>query len=1842
MEVQMNAPLPRRLRPSLLLGCAACALAGWSGAAGAQAFDAFPNTVFGNVTYNRATPGVETITVNSPTAVIDWSNQSPLNPFVFLPAGRVATFQNGAGNPDFVALNRILVTVPVRFDGRVVSQLVDASGTRPGGTLLFATPGGIIVGANAVFDVGSLVLTTLDVDVDGAGNFYDPATRGFTFSSGLAAAPGAVVTEAGARINAPGANSYVALVAPSIDHAGSIRVNGAAAFVAGNQVELRANDGLFDIIVPVGTDAATPINHRGTTGGPASSGAADVHRIYMVAVPRNTAITAVLGGNVGFDEAVNAAVENGAIVLSAGYNVVGGSADTRVPVNTDLQANLSIQGGTITSRLTGSAVTNAIASGNGGTLHATQDLTLVGGQSAALRALGGETVRMDRNVALVSPGGSAGIVASGGGSITISGNALVDATGTGFSPPKTGDAGNGTGGEARIYADGGSISISGDATLRALGIGGNAAVGDYIGAGGNGYGGDALVEGTNGGTVSIGGNLSADASGIGGWTSGYDASQQLVGGATGQGGDVQIIAAQGGSVAVAGATSLASNGTGGNSGLTPGGRGQGDDVLIQTRTGSVTLGGAVAVSAVGRGGDGLGGGDGIGGELIVQSYSGPVRISGAASVALNGIGGAAPGNGNGGAGTGGQLNIFADADAGAIDIFSLDGHADGTGGYAFGANAGDGRGGGISISTSSPASVAGARPGIRIGALAGTANGTGGTAGPSDLNAPPAIAGRGTGGAIQIFASQAPVRIDGATSLAANGTGGAGPSGASPGGAGLGGGIAIATDRTSLTLGTATRLAADGRGGDGASGGDGTGGELDLESNGGTLDLGAAVAASATGTGGGARTGNGGAGTGGSLQLAAFQGGTPSRILGGTIAVTVGGTGGASAGSGAGGAGTGGRATIYANADTGSIDLAALNASADGSGGAAQAGPAGAGQGGNILIYTQNDGAIAGARPGIHLGALAAGANGSGGNGGAGGVNGVPSAAGAGTGGRVDVQASQAPIRVDGATSLAANGTGGAAAAAAPGANGLGGTVAIGADRSQVDLGTTSLVRADGRGGAGLAGGTGTGGQVIVEAAAGDVDLADSATLSASGAGGAARSGRGGDGSGGSVQATARTSSAPSRITGGAVSAAATGTGGSGGAAGTLPAGRGGDGRGGAVGLIAETAGGTLAFGATSASAAGIGGNAGAAPSQALAGRGGDGIGGSATAGTAQAVAPCGAAGGCPTGSATFASLALAAQGSGGAGGTGGNGTGGTAQLQAVGAPTNVTGIASLGADGIAGIGTPGTNGQAFGGLLVLAASPDSGGNGGRLQAGTVDGTANAVGGSAGSTAGRWRVSANAGSNVTATNATLAAGGGTVLPAASTVNALNGIVGFSATAALSSAGSIQVNAAGTGQLNGGAVQLNAGDDVIFSDANPAANAVAVDVASLNVTAADDFILNSGAVTRSSGATSVRAGDLATIAGRMLGNTIQLASADIDLGGAVGGTGTARVTLQVLPAPGAALPNQVVLGGTTQGPGYTLTAAEAGRIATGQLDLLVPVTGTSANRAPDLLVRDLSLNATGTTGFVGNLNLNVGSGTAGIAETVGNLALTGAGATNGISIQAGERVQIVNPTGSVRVRDAAGFPAGTLTISAANIWSASRNLLDRLAADPAFAGRDQALLTNDGPDQPRGYIEGAEINLRAGSTLLVQNSGTRARFAGITTVQGTLTIVPTGTAPLDTYAFGNRINADGSFTTNTLFFREVVFNPNGPVTTVTFTPRAAFNTCIIATRQCGGAQPVPGRDPIVGPFVPVPLTAPDSDPVDASFATEPLIEEPVTSGGESSIWNPPCDPRQDRQCPGTRP
>ena len=1414
-----KAGLP--LRRALLIGCALAGLCCVAGRAQAQAFNGTPATAFGGVTYNRATPGVETVTISTDTAVINWNVANA----TFLPAGNIATFTNGPNNSDFVVLNRLTFNGPVRFDGTVMSRLVSSTGaSAPGGTVIFSAPNGLIIGSTGVFDVGNLVLTSLFVDVDGAGNFYDPATRGISLNAGPSPVAGpSVVTEAGAQINALQPGSYVAMIGQVVTHGGAVRVNGSAAYVAGEVVQFRANQGLFDIIVSTGSGNAVPLTHSGTTGGPASTGAGDNHAIYLVAMPKNTAITAVLQGDIGFDPAVAAGVENGVIVLSAGANVVGGVIDrygngTGVPA-ADLPASFEIRGGTVRSDLIGVARTNILAQPTGApSLTFQQDVSLFGTQNARMVVRPGQTIDVLGN-AIVSAdafdtitaavnltGGQAAVVTQGGGAIHITGTLTVDASAQGLVGPG-GVAGSGTGGTAQVNAlGGGDITVNGTVAILANGNGANSVVAPIV-DGGAGTGGTATLAASLGGTITASDNVFMSATGTASASSGATTQD----GATGQGGTVNVT-------------------SGGSSTIVIGGPFQGD---------------------------------------------------------ANGFGGNVP----------------------------------------FG----------------------------------------------------PAVAGGlGNGGTINITATDAGVDFNGDGTFTAEGTGGLGP-----------------------------------------TGGDGQGGSLFITAERGTIDFGGATNGAASG----------------------FGGGSP--------------------------------------------------------------------------------------------------------------VNG----------------------------------------------------------------------------------------------------------------------GQGGNGQGGVVSMIARSSDAVSRITGAAFTLTAGGVGGFGGPFGAATAGgTGGDGTGGAISILAESANATIMLGATTVVANGRGGNGGSADNNVDGGNGGTGQGGEVTLGVTAGPAPGG--GGAPTGSTNFVSVDASALGLGGAGGfgtgDGGDGLGGAISLIADGGPTTVSGATLLTANGeaAAGAGSPGGGtglaGQATGGAINLGASahPTTAAPG-TLRMAAMTGAANALGNGPGNLAGEWHVGSSGGSAVIATDMTLTAaaqGAGIGMPAASTLDPQNGTITVSGTARLSTDGDIQLNAGQAGRIGGGRYELVAGRDVIVSHAAPVANGFSADVANLFIRAARDVTVGAGAATRATDVSDIRAMRLATIGGRVVGREIRIGSIDIDLqtNGAVGDAATELVILDVdggdngplpggpAPALGLAANQFTVLGGTTQGPGYTLTNAEAGRIRAGTLRILVPALSAVANRAPDLIIRDLSVNGGGAAAGLGVLQVI----TPGIGRVEGNVLMANARAQDGLLLNACDRLEVVTPTSTVRVRDAAGAPGGTLQLVSNNIWVASATIIDALRADPNYAARDDDLIDNDGTDAPRGYVEGGTVTLTTRGTAYVQNTtaalGTFASgsdFGGITTGAGGLTIVADA-ANTNVYAFGRRLNADGTFTTGDIFFFQSTYNSNAGAN---YTPTAAVNTCIIVTGQCPARVPpdtgVDGKEPFTGPTdgsVAILLPQGETDDViDSSFAAESLIEEPVTSGSEPGLWN--CDPDHDGDC-----
>ena len=150
-------------RRALMLSCASLAIATAATMAPqkarAQAFNGTMTPTTG-VTQTFGT-GTETITVSNPTTTLNWlpDDGTTSGDINFLPSANTATFTSTTGLTDYTVLNRVVPRDPTRaivFNGAVLSTL-EGSATI-GGNIWFYSPGGIVVGATAVFDVGGLLL----------------------------------------------------------------------------------------------------------------------------------------------------------------------------------------------------------------------------------------------------------------------------------------------------------------------------------------------------------------------------------------------------------------------------------------------------------------------------------------------------------------------------------------------------------------------------------------------------------------------------------------------------------------------------------------------------------------------------------------------------------------------------------------------------------------------------------------------------------------------------------------------------------------------------------------------------------------------------------------------------------------------------------------------------------------------------------------------------------------------------------------------------------------------------------------------------------------------------------------------------------------------------------------------------------------------------------------------------------------------------------------------------------------------------------------------------------------------------------------------------------------------------------------------------------------------------------------------------------------------------------------------------------------------------------------------------------------------------------------------------
>ena len=477
-------PPVRSGKPKLLASCAIAAgivALAYGGPTLAQVAGTGTITTLPSGTTGGTGANPSTVNVTGPQSIIDWTpSNAPVGGVVdFLPTGNTLTF---VGNtPNYIVLNRFVTGAgnQIGINGTVNGQVVIAGlPVQQGGNIWFYNAGGILIGSSGVFNVGSLVLTTNDVVT--TGGLLGPAGEiRFRGANGNVAPVTVNGTINAANPLNPG-GSYVALVAPRVVQAGAVRVDGSVGYVAAEQADIRINSGLFDINVLVGAEGGNAITHSGTTTGPAhQQGDTDQSRIYMVAIPKNDAVTMLVTGSIGYDDALSAQVDpDGAVRLSAGYNIVAGEL-AAAPVNATA-ANITINDTLFRSdtiaRASGALlgqplqplpppllpfappphIGRVVVEGNG---------TFIGDASATFNVGTGQAVGATGNFTVQS-GGTGGAPGSSsvnvnGGQFGVGGNLSITATGA-----LDATSGDSQGGTARLDVNsGGLATVTGTAIL---------------------------------------------------------------------------------------------------------------------------------------------------------------------------------------------------------------------------------------------------------------------------------------------------------------------------------------------------------------------------------------------------------------------------------------------------------------------------------------------------------------------------------------------------------------------------------------------------------------------------------------------------------------------------------------------------------------------------------------------------------------------------------------------------------------------------------------------------------------------------------------------------------------------------------------------------------------------------------------------------------------------------------------------------------------------------------------------------------------------------------------------------------------------------------------------------------------------------------------------------------------------------------------------------------------------------------------------------------------------------------------------------------------------------------
>ncbi|MEO7814369.1 MAG: hypothetical protein ABIR87_02885, partial [Sphingomicrobium sp.] len=840
--------------------------------ASAQSFLGVGTPTNGAATTIANGAGTTTITVSAPQTVINWvPTDNATNNNVPIQFQNSNTTANFLGNGNFAVLNNIVANDPSRaisLNGIINAGALGA-GAAANGSIYFYAPSGLVLGGSSSINVGSLVLSTSPIFVDGSGNFINGASNQVIFGQ-APRATAAITTNTTSTINAIAGDAYVAMVAPRVVHGGTITVNGSAALVGAEAATINfAPSGLFDIQVTTGSTDSQGVVNTGKITGAVSTGAADIHRAYLVAVPKNTALTMLIGAgsNLGFNVAGAANVVGNTVVLSAGHDISGGVIGAPSSgTSGGALANIQVNDSNFTSALVGEATGfahlaafNPVHFYSDVRIHADGDIWF-STQAAAgtIDVTGNLSLSTERYAAFGQSMTTSKIDVynvNGGGRITVNGaTSLTSTAHGGYSFTDNVAAGNATAGRLLVdAAAGGAINLLGGltATADAYGGGGSAALAN----GGIATGGNIQIETTgNNSALTITGGAALSATGYGGSGNGGECFVCTGNGGDGHGGDINIVSgnAGGSTLGITGNLSAVASGFGGSAtaATATAGDGFGGKAAFYVGTGNnLSLTGNLLLKAEGTGGfhSTGNGGMGMGGRADITeeigATSGTIVINGNVELSSDGHGGASSGSGTRGGdgfGGGGTDNAYIYAQDASITVNgSANLHSVGFGGAASNGIGGDGFGGEAYVESRKSLTITGP---LTINADATGGNGriggdgyggdlfltarSGGTLTLSDSGTKTLSAlatggvgsnghgGSGYGGNISISARDAASKLNvtGSLSALAGGTGGTG-SGLGISGFGDGGRVkAFASLGGAVSIAGLLRLNADGRG----------------------------------------------------------------------------------------------------------------------------------------------------------------------------------------------------------------------------------------------------------------------------------------------------------------------------------------------------------------------------------------------------------------------------------------------------------------------------------------------------------------------------------------------------------------------------------------------------------------------------------------------------------------------------------------------------------------------------------------------------------------------------------------------------------------------------------------------------------------------------------------------------------------------------------------------------------------------------------------------------------------------------------------------------------------------